>query len=283
MKNLNIFIILYFALFSINAYSQEKLKRYEVKSGMVEYKTTISGKVMGSILEGSGTEKLYFKDWGAMELKETESTQTTSMKFFGKKRTETENTHTMLKLDNGKTYSVDFDNEQISVNRDMAMDLTKAFYPDADAGEAGKSMLESMGGKKVGNEEFMGYDCDVWELSGGKQWLYKGAMLKAEITMLGITTLTQATSANFNISVPDKYFQLPAFPMKEMEGFMDNDEYEGNTEDMDANMEQISKMSFSEWKKMAQTNDEEMQQMSDEELRQTYDMIQKMIKMKQKR
>jgi len=216
-----------------------------------------------------------------MELKETESTQTTSMKFFGKKSTETENTHTMLKLDNGKTYSVDFENERISVNRDMAMDLTKAFYPDTDAGEAGKSMLESMGGEKVGNEKFMGYNCDVWELSNGKQWLYKGAMLKAEIAMLGITTLTQATSANFNTSVPDKYFQLPDFPMEEMEGFMDNEEYEENMEDMDANMEQISKMSFSEWKKMAQANDEEMQQMSDEELRQTYDMIQKMIKTRQ--
>ncbi|MDZ7775937.1 MAG: hypothetical protein U5L09_10275 [Bacteroidales bacterium] len=58
---------------------------------------------------------------------------------------------------------------------------TSAFYPDADAGEAGKSMLESMGGKKVGNEKFMGYNCEVWELSGGNNvWIYKGAMLRKQ-------------------------------------------------------------------------------------------------------
>ncbi|MDZ7775936.1 MAG: hypothetical protein U5L09_10270 [Bacteroidales bacterium] len=38
---------------------------------------------------------------------------------------------------------------------------------------------------------------------------------------------------------------------------MDNEEYENDMEDMDANMEQMSKMSFREWKKLVQANDEE--------------------------
>ncbi len=280
MKNLTTLLVLLFTMSSCNGSEQDKLKRYHVKSGIVEYQTTISGKVMGSTISGSGTEKLYFKEWGAVELKENESNQTTAVKFFGKSSTETENTHSIVKLDNGKTYSVDFKNKKIYVNRDMAMDLTKAFYPDADASEAGKSMLESMGGKKTGNEKFMGYNCEVWELSGGKQWIYKGAMLKAEITLLGITTVTQATSANFDISVPDKYFQLPNFPMVETESFIDDDEFEESMEDTDAAMEKISEMSYEEWKKIALEEDEDLQSLNEDELRETFDMIQKMLKMR---
>lgn len=40
-------------------------------------------------------------------------------------------------------------------------------------------------------------------------------------------------------------------------------------------------MSFTEWKKLVQKNDEEMEQMSDAELRRTYNMMQKMIKLRQ--
>lgn len=276
MKQLT--LILALAILTISAFAQTRLKRYDVKSGIVEYETTISGKIMGSTISGSGTEKLFFKDWGAIELKETESSQTTTIKIFGKGKTETENTHTINKLDNGESYIVDFEKKQIYASRDMAMDMTKAFHPDADAGEVGESMLESMGGEKVGTEKFLGYNCDVWNISGGKQWLYKGLMLKLEMTMLGITTITKATTAKFNINVADKFFNLPDFPIQKEEGYMDNEEYEDDMEDMNDNMEKLSKMSFSEWKKMAQANDEEMQQMSDEELRQTYDMLQKMIK-----
>lgn len=51
---------------------QTELKRYEVKSGMVEYATTSSGKMMGSTISGEGSEKLYFKDFGEIELREDE-------------------------------------------------------------------------------------------------------------------------------------------------------------------------------------------------------------------
>lgn len=278
MNKTNILIIFLIASTICNLSAQNQLKRYDVKSGIVEYKTTISGKMMGSIISGDGTENLFFKDWGAIELKEIESSQTTTIKNFGKGKTETEKTHSINKLDNGKSYSVDFDNKKIYANRDMAMEITKAFQPDADAGEAGENMAESIGGKKVGTEKFKGYTCDIWEIAGGRQWNYKGVMLKMEMEMFGITTITEATTAKFDISVGNEHLKLPDFPIEYEEGFMDDDEYEEDLEDMDKKMEQMSKMSFSEWKKLVQKNDEEMQQMSDEELHQTYDMMQKMIK-----
>ncbi len=268
---------------SVKSDKQEsKLKRYEVKSGIIQYKSTVSGKVMGSVITGSGTESIYFKDWGAIELLEEQSTQTTKTNIFGRKNTETTNTHTMSKLDNGESYHVDFDKKQIFLRRDMAMDMTKALHPDADAGDVGKNMLESMGGKKIGNETYLGYNCEIWDIMGGKQWMYKGTVLKLEMTIMGITTIKEATSAKFNVSVSDKYFQLPDFPIQKEEGFLDNDAFEDDMEDMNANMDKLEKMSFEEWKKLALADkeDEEMQNMSDEELLQTYDMLQKMIKMR---
>lgn len=278
MKKISILLSLAIALVSCSGNSQNQVKRYQVKSGIVEYTTTISGKVLGGKIAGSGTENLFFKNWGALELKEEESKQTTTMKFFGKKKVENTSTHVINKLDNGESYLADFDKKIIYANRDLAMDMMRK--TNTDAGEAGKSMLESMGGKKVGNENILGHNCEIWDVMGAKQWIYKGVMLKIEVTVLGIKTITEATSAKFDVNVPDANFKLPDFPIQKIEGFMDNDEFDGEMEEMDANMDKIQNLSFKEWKKMATKNDPEMQAMSNEELRQTYDMIQKIIKIK---
>ena len=213
MRNLSIIFFLAIATVSCNAQQDKALKRYEIKSGIVEYTTTTSGKMMGSTISGEGKENLFFKEFGAIELREEESSQTTTTKIFGRGQTETESTHTINKLDRDESYFVDFDKKQIYAGRDLAMDMTKAYYPDADAEEAGQSMLESMGGEKTGSEKFLGYTCEVWEFSGGKQLLYKGVMLKFEMTVLGIKTTSQATKADFNVSVSEKSFKLPDFPI----------------------------------------------------------------------
>ncbi len=278
MKKINILLSLIIVLTSCSGNSQNKLKRYDVKSAIIQYNTTTSGKTFGSTIKGSGTESLYFKDWGAVELIEEQSTQTTVTKIFGRGKTTTTNTHTVKKLDNGENYLANFDKKTTYLTRDLGMDMMK--QSNTDAGEAGKSMLESMGGKKIGNEDFMGYNCEVWSVPGGKQWMYKGVVLKLQMKMLGITTVKEATSVKINVSVPDSNFKLPDFPIQKMDGYMNNDEFNNELEEMDANMGKIQNLSFEEWKKMATKNDEEMKVMSDEELHQTYDMIQKMIKMR---
>ncbi len=283
MKSLTIILTLLFAMASCFGNTQNELKRYDVKSGIVEYVTTTSGKVMGSTISGKGTEKLFFKDWGALELKETELSQTTTIKFFGKGKTETENSHAINKLDNGESYFVDFDKKQIYASRDMAMDMTEAFQPDGDAGEVGESMLKKMGGEKVGTEKFLGYNCDVWTLLGGRQWIYKGVMLKMEITTLGIKTVTEATIAKFDVSVGDTHFKLPDFPIQKTESYMSNDDYQVDSKEMKEGMDVMQNLSFTEWKKMIIEGDPEMQNASDEELRQSYDMMQKMIKLRKKK
>jgi len=258
---------------------ENKLKRYEAKSGIIQYKMTMNGNVMGSQIKGSGTESLYFKDWGSLELLEEKSTTTTTTNIFGQTNTETTSVHKISKLDNGESYHVDFDKKTIFLRRDMAMDMNTVFA-GGDVNKTGKQMLEGMGGKMIGNEKFLGYNCEVWDIMGAKQLMYKGAVLKLEMTMMGITTIKEATSAKFDVSVSDKYFKLPDYPIQKEEGFMNNEEFQDEQEDMNADMDKLEKMSFDEWKKLALADkeDEEMQNMSEEELRQTYDMIQKMIK-----
>lgn len=283
MKRISILLIITTLFFSCNNDAQNtdnnNLKRYKVKSGIIIYQTTINGNVMGSVISGSGIEKTYFKDWGGIELIEEESTQTTTMKMFGKNKVETTNTHTIAKLDNGESYHVDFKKEEIYVRRDMAMDLTKMFQPNQDAGAVGKSMAEGMGGEIVGNESFLGYDCEIMELAGSKQWIYKGVTLKLEMTVMGLTTIKEATSAKFDINVSDNYFELPDFPIVKEEGFMTNEEFDEEVEIMDDEIEQLKNMSYEEWKKIVSENDEEMQNMSDKELRETYEMMQSMLRL----
>jgi len=265
---------------AVQSNKEKKLKRYDVKSGAIKYKITISGKVMGSTITGSGTEYLFFKDWGAIELVESNSKKITNMKFFGKTKTETTKTHTMNKLDNGESYQVDFDNEVIYLRRDPAMDLM--MQSNSDAGETGKNILEAFGGKKTGTEVYKGYHCEIWDIAGAKQWMYKGVPLKMVVNVMGIKTVKETVTADFNTTVTDQQLKLPDYTIQKEASFMDNEEFENDMEDIDANMDKLSKMSFAEWKKvaLADKEDEEMQNMSDEKLRETYNLIQKMIKAK---
>jgi hypothetical protein len=255
-----------------------KYKRYDVKSGIVKYTTKISGKVMGSTISGDGESSLYFKDWGATELKEEKSSQITNISILGQKKKDIVKNHTMTKIDHGIVYTVDFDNKVINKMESMGMEL----MGNEDAGKLGKQMMETMGGKKIGNEKFMGYDCEVWDLHGMKQYLYKGIPLKSEISIMGITTVTEATSAKFDTKVSDSKFKLPEYKEVVIGDIMskeDKKEFKEDIKEAKKNMKKMENMSFEDWKEYVQKNDPEMKNMSDKELKETYDMIQKMSKM----
>ena len=126
MKKINIILALFIIIISCKGnenkpadslavkIEQNKLKRYQVESGIIHFTSTISGKVLGSTMTGTGTETIYFKDWGAIELKDEKSSETTHIKFFGKAKEETTTKHTVNKLDNGEWYTVDFERKENS-------------------------------------------------------------------------------------------------------------------------------------------------------------------------
>ena len=200
MKHIKLLAVLLIG-FGLTTLSAET-KRYEVKSGIIEYTITLSGNMMGMKMQGSGTAKTAFKEWGNVELHSEESqTNTMGMKEHDKQ---------MTKIENGMVYNVDFDQKVIY---QLSMDAL-ANSEDKDLVSTGKEMLVSMGGKKIGEEKFMGYDCEVWEMMKVKIWLHKGVMLKSEADMMGIKNTMVATKIELDISVPDDAFKLPSYPIQ---------------------------------------------------------------------
>lgn len=282
MKRITI-LLLGLMIFTSCKGKDNELKRYKVKSGKITYQSSINGKVLGGTITGKGNSTCHFKDWGAIERREEKETTTTAVKIpFAGIQKDVTSSHTMNKLISGKSYSVDFEAKKIYEMEDMAMNMIKKLHPNQDAEEVGRKGIEAMGGEKIGTEKILGYECEVWETVGVKQWTYKGVTLKTETNTAGIHVVEEATSADFDISVSENDLKLPDFPIEKQEGFLsgvDFEEDEDMMDDMKDEMKKMKKMSFDEWKKEAQKNDAEMQQMSDEQLRQIYNMMQKASKM----
>jgi hypothetical protein len=109
-------------------------------------------------------------------------------------------------------------------------------------------MMKEMGGKKIGEEKVLGYNCEVWELMQSKIWLHKGILLKQEANIMGTKHTTVATSVKFNVSISDKEFKLPDYPRKTMDQMM---------------QEKMQRPGNNEPGQMPQMTPEQMQQMQE--------------------
>ncbi|BAX79636.1 hypothetical protein [Labilibaculum antarcticum] len=191
--------------------TSKDIKRYNVESGMIHYVHTISG----PYVNGSGTSDLYFKKWGALEIRFEDKSETlTIINAEGIEESTTTNARSAAKIDNEKIYVVDYAAGIIYTKEDPLIDYMR--QNDLDALEAGRETMISLGGVQLDNEEVFGYDCEVWELLGVKQWIYKGLTLKSVSSLAGITIIEEATSIKFDVSVADSYFELPDFPHQDL-------------------------------------------------------------------
>ncbi len=239
------------------------MKRYDVKSGIVEYQTSTSGNIMGLNIAGKGTKKLIFKDYGATEIVEEKKTERT----MG----EVTQTHSLTKFDKGIVYTVDFDAKTI-IKGDERGVYKVLSGGNASMKETGEKMMKSLGGEKVGEGNVLSYTCDIYELMGQKVWIYKGITLRTEGNMMGVKTSEIAVKVDFESHIPDNYFNLPDFPLQEMTG-VDPDVEMGK--DDKTKLQEIKNMSFEDFKKMAK-DDEELGSMTEKDLRKTYEMMKKM-------
>jgi len=178
-------------------------KRYEVKSGVIEYTISGGGTMMGVKSEVTGNARTVFKEWGDVELQE-QTAQTTVMGQI-------EQSHEMTKMMDQKVYVVDFEEKVIYEYTTQMLTNTQ----NKDLAKTGKEMLKSMGAKKIGEEKFMGYMCEIWEMMGVKIWLYKGIMLKSEGDIMGMKHTTTATKIELDTSVSDEDLELPNFPIQQ--------------------------------------------------------------------
>lgn len=223
-KSKYIVIFLLFGLVNLFA----EANKYGVKSGMVEYEISGKGDVMGSATSVSGTSKLYFKDFGTVELTDEKIEQT----VMGDQEEE----RTVSKIVADKVYTVDFTENVIYIQ--------KMFEDEENATLNTKSTeaFVSMGAKNLGTEEILGYKCDVWQLGEDKIWVYNAVPLKLISKSLGLEQVQEAKLAVFNINIKDEKFKLPNFPIKAMDaviGEPDPDEMPPISEEQEKMMENM--------------------------------------------
>jgi len=205
MKQMKIWSVVFALILATNALNAQT-KRYEIKSGIIEYAISGGGNMMGIKTQIEGKSKAFFKEWGQVELHE----ETTKSVIMGRE----ENTHQTTKINNGKVYVVDYEQKTIvQYEYDPSM---LGHSEHKDLAKSGKEMMLAMNGTKTGEESVLDYLCEVWETPKIKLWLHKGVMLKSKVKVMGITHTTEATNIQFNISVSDEDFKLPDFPIKTM-------------------------------------------------------------------
>ncbi|AXX95791.1 MULTISPECIES: hypothetical protein [Arcobacter] len=186
--------------------------RYNIKSGIVEYEIigNTEGGAKGDTI--SGTSKLYFKDFGNLELTDERIIQT----IMGEKEEE----RTISKIVNEKLLTVDF-NDEVIYSQKLVLDEENPIQ-NIKTYEA----FIQMGAKNLGTEEILGYKCEVWQLGEDKIWVYNTVPLKQVSQSLGIVQIQQAKFAVFNIDIKDDKFKLPSFPVKPIEEIIGDGEGE---------------------------------------------------------
>ena len=178
------------------------VKRYGIESGIIEYE--VSGMQ-------TGTETVYFTDWGLKEAKFTN----TVMEVAG--FTQETNSLTIMIAD--VIYNIDLNTNQGTMLNNTFM--TPFLEGDTDLQEIGEQMMEGMGGSITGTEEVAGKMCDVWEVSalGSKTWVWEWITLKTEVNMMGMEQINTATSVQANVDVSDDYFDVSEYEITELGDF----------------------------------------------------------------
>ena len=182
--------------------SDKKYQKFGVKSGKITYKVTSSTNIMGMTSKTLEKKRVIFADFGIRELRE-ESKVT-------KQNGKIEKSHIISYMDKDTIYNVDFNKKRITKMKNPAIAML-GLSDENNAQQAGLKLLKRMGGKKIGKDTVLGYECEIWDAMGTKQCMYKGIPLKIESDIMGVKSSGVATKIEFDIEIKDSDFELPKF------------------------------------------------------------------------
>jgi len=169
-------------------------KRYGIRSGVIEY--VISG-------SQEGTKTLYFDSWGMRQAEYTRSIL--SVGGF------TKSLNIVNIIDGEYQYMINMDQNSGTKTRNPVLKAIEQLKNQKGFNEFGEQMLLSMGANKIGSENFLGKDCDVYEMknTGTKLWIWEWLTLKSETKSGGININLTATRINEGSSVSSEKFKIP--------------------------------------------------------------------------
>jgi hypothetical protein len=229
------------------ALADNSQKRYLVESGRIDYEVKGSGNVMGMMTTKTIAKKyLLFNQYGANELKEENKIE----KHTQGGKTETIKLHTLSYMKGSVIYNVNFKQKRIMRMKNAGLVMAQMMTGGKNMTEAGEAMMKKMGGKKIGTDKIAGYNCDIWEVMGVKQCLYKGIALKVESNMMGIKSVEIATKAEFDIALSKDDFKLPDFPVYGMNDDMSKPPIKLDKSELDKMDAQAEKQQAKESKDM---------------------------------
>jgi len=169
-------------------------RRYLVKSGIIQYQ--YSGMQ-------TGTETLYFDDYGMKEAKFTDAT----MKMMGVEQKRQE----LSILDGDNQYTIDLTKKTGIKMKNPFLSQALTDSDDEAIIKLGEKMMAEEGGKKIGTETVAGKECDVWEIKkmNAKTWVWKALPLKFEMNGMGMKLGMVATSIQENVDIPAEKLAVP--------------------------------------------------------------------------
>lgn len=186
-------------------------KQYEFKSMYIEYEVSM----IGPMMTNNGTEVVWYDDFG--NLSYTHSKEKSKVSMFGQNSEEEKESISVLKGD--WVYSADMKTksgtkQNIKDLREMGMMMGMAMTPKfAQPGKSEKEILmefvKDNGGTWIGEQDYLGKKCWVFELMGTKQWMYKRVVLKVEGDMMGSKYVKKAIKIDENPSIPSDKFEPP--------------------------------------------------------------------------
>lgn len=169
-------------------------KRYGVKSGVIEYE--ISG-------SQEGTKTLYFDDWGMRQAEYTRSVL--SVGGF------TKSLNLVNIIDGEYQYMINIDQKSGTKTRNPILKEIESLKYEKGFNEFGEQMLLKMGAEKIGSDNFLGKDCNIYEMkkTGTKLWVWNWITLKSETKSHGIDITTVAKKIDIDVSIPSSKFNVP--------------------------------------------------------------------------
>ncbi|MDF1546429.1 MAG: hypothetical protein P1P88_01315 [Bacteroidales bacterium] len=200
MKNLLIFALM--AMFVIacnsngtndaenNDEQSSGIKKYDIESGYITYKMSMMG------MDTKTT--MYFKDYGKTEASITE------MEMMGQK-----STTKMLRKDN-IVYSY-------SLEQKMGTKMKMGAEDIAAEGEMGrldeKTIVDQMGGTKMGTEKILGKECVVYEVTiddaKSKYWIWENMVFKMVASQNQMEVTMEAVDFKETSDFPAGTFDVP--------------------------------------------------------------------------
>ena len=190
-------------------------KRYGIQHAKIRYEIRGGGDIMGMVkTKIKGKKRVIFDHYGTKEI--TEVAKVTQTTTNGKSKME--KVHTMTYINGGTLYRVDFKHKRIIRMKNAGMAAATLFGGAKNRAKNGKAMMQKMGGKMIGKDKVLGYTCEVWDLMGVQQCIYKGVVLRIVSDIMGMKNSEVATQIDFSPTLNPNSFKLPDFPIYDVQG-----------------------------------------------------------------